>query len=180
MTNQTRTKRRKMTKAELEERRIERVKPLAKAVLLEIWTNPGKHVNQDSLASHFGVTKARIKEAMVVVLDHEVPLGYWVEPRPYRVVTYTDSTTFTAKMGYMEKTFRYLGRTAKSFDLKDNPVELQSYSVALQGAAMMMEGLKQNICRGLETMLTEEYKREQIEGLRAEVERQEALVESLS
>lgn len=180
MTTETRTKRRKMTKEEQEAKRVERLLPLAKATFLEIWNNPESHSTQDSLARHFGVTKTRMRDAITVMLDHVVPLGFWVESRPYRVVTKTPMETYKIKNGYLVGVLRSLERTAKSLKLTENRAEIINLAKTLSGAVMMMEGVQDQIARELNRFITEDYQQKQIELLRAEVERAQEEVHSLS
>ena len=179
MTTQTRTKRR-LTKEQAKARRVEKLRPLAKAVLYEIWSNPEKHPSQDSLARHFGISKNLVREVIRIVLDHEVPPGLWVEGNPYRVVTYTDSKTFETKMGFLEGDLLSLQRTAKSFQLTNNSKDLVDLGELIGNAAGVVRGVKKSVTNELDKLLTEEYQRNLIENLRAEIEATEGEIEALS
>jgi hypothetical protein len=122
------------------------------------------------LACHFGVSEKHIRTVIPVMLDHVVPAGFWVEAKPYRVVTRTPYETFSTKIGYLLKDLRSLERTAKSLNLTRNPSAVQSLAISVKGAAMMVQGMKSTVENCLQEELDTEQKKLEIQRLKAEIE----------
>lgn len=155
---------------------------VAEAIILKVQTNPDKYHKHQDFADEIGVSRGRIGKAMLLArqeVRQRFPGHTIVRYPSYKIADgLDDPRERRLKLGQLKRV-RTLGtETAEDLMLTRNPVEMKLAGAHLQDITFARSfGAVQET---VDDVIAEQEKVLQLEKLRADVARQEALVESFS